>query len=100
MHCMTKYVKVTWLNGGELDPPPPESSKYPEVRYSDIHEDDQIDDDQFATGSLRRQRSRRRDILMKTMTCRQPGGLCDRPDRGEMADDVINASRTGICARP
>lgn len=46
MHCMTKYVKVTWLNGGDLEPPPPESSKYPAVRYSNIHEDDEIDDDQ------------------------------------------------------
>lgn len=47
MHCMTKYVKVTWLNGGHLDPPPPEQSKYPDVRYSNIHEDDEIDEDQF-----------------------------------------------------
>lgn len=45
MHCMTKYVKVTWLNGGDLDPPPPESSKYPAVRYSNIREHDEIDDD-------------------------------------------------------
>ena len=47
MHCMTKYVKVTWLNGGELDPPPPEMSKHRRVRYSNIREDDVIDDDQF-----------------------------------------------------
>jgi hypothetical protein len=47
MHCMTNYVKVTWLNGGELDPPPPETSKHPSVRYSNIRRDDPIDDDQF-----------------------------------------------------
>lgn len=47
MHCMTKYVKVTWLNGGELDPPPPETSKYPAVRYSNIRQDDPIDDELF-----------------------------------------------------
>lgn len=47
MHCMTKYVKVTWLNGGELDPPPPETSKYPHVRYSNIREIDEINDDQL-----------------------------------------------------
>lgn len=28
---------------------------------------------------------------MKTMTCRQLGGLCDLEHRGETADDVINA---------
>ena len=47
MHCMTKYVKITWLNGGELNPAPPETSKYPKIRYSNICQDDQIDDDQF-----------------------------------------------------
>ena len=47
MHCMTKYVKVTWLNGGQLDPPPPETSKNPNVRYSNIHQTDEIDDDQL-----------------------------------------------------
>lgn len=47
MHCMTKYVKVTWLNGDELDPPPPERSKHPRVRYSNIREDDAIDTEQL-----------------------------------------------------
>lgn len=28
---------------------------------------------------------------MKTMTCRQLGGPCDLPHRGETADDVIQA---------
>ena len=28
---------------------------------------------------------------MKTMTCRQMGGPCDAPHRGEKADDVIKA---------
>ena len=28
---------------------------------------------------------------MTTMTCRQLGGPCDHPHRGETADDVINA---------
>lgn len=28
---------------------------------------------------------------MKTMTCRQLGGPCGHPHRGETADDVINA---------
>ncbi|WP_436794912.1 DUF1801 domain-containing protein [Actinospongicola halichondriae] len=46
MHCFTKYVKVTWLNGGALDPPPPGTSKYEHVRYLDIGEHDGIDDAQ------------------------------------------------------
>lgn len=43
-HCFTKYVKVTFLNGGALDPPPPETSKQEGVRYLHLHEDDPIDD--------------------------------------------------------
>ena len=44
LHCMTRYVKVTWLNGSELDPPPPVESKQERVRYLHLGEDDQIDD--------------------------------------------------------
>ena len=47
LHCFTKYVKVTWLNGGHLDPPPPETSKYEQVRYLHIGEHDEIDDVQI-----------------------------------------------------
>lgn len=46
-HCFTKYVKVTWLNGSQLDPPPPVTSKDERVRYSHIAADDDIDDAQF-----------------------------------------------------
>mgnify|MGYP003109643364 FL=1 len=47
-HCMTKYVKVTFFDGRDLDPPPPGTSKYPQVRYLDIYEDKGFDEDQFA----------------------------------------------------
>jgi hypothetical protein len=47
-HCFDKYMKVTFLNGGRLDPQPPVASKYERVRYLHIHEDDQIDESQFA----------------------------------------------------
>lgn len=47
-HCFTKYVKVTFLNGGELRPPPPIESKQAEVRYLHIHEDEEIDEAQLA----------------------------------------------------
>jgi len=37
-HCFKRYVKLTWLNGASLDPPPPVESKHDRVRYSHIHE--------------------------------------------------------------
>ena len=43
-HCFTKYVKVTFFRGTSLRPVPPGTSKQPEVRYLDIHEDDEIDE--------------------------------------------------------
>lgn len=46
-HCFTNYVKVTWLNGSLLDPPPPVSSKSEGVRYLHIGPDDEIDDEQL-----------------------------------------------------
>lgn len=48
-HCFAKYVKVTWLNGAELEPPPPETSKWERVRYSNLRADDELDDDQLRT---------------------------------------------------
>lgn len=47
-HCFTRYVKLTFFQGGALKPPPPGTSKYPEVRYLDIHENEPIDDAQLA----------------------------------------------------
>lgn len=46
-HCFTNYVKVTWLNGSLLDPVPPDKSKDDRVRYSNVREDDEMDDDQL-----------------------------------------------------
>ena len=48
-HCFTKYIKVTFLNGGSLDPLPPEASKYEAVRYIHIREGEPIDDKQMAS---------------------------------------------------
>src|SRR6187549_1761533 len=48
-HCFTRYVKVTFFNGGSLSPLPPGESKSKAVRYLDIHEGDQLDEVQFAT---------------------------------------------------
>ena len=47
-HCFTKYVKVTFFDGASLRPPPPGASKHEDVRYLDIHEDDGLDEAQFA----------------------------------------------------
>jgi hypothetical protein len=47
-HCITKYVKVAFFRGTSLRPLPPVESKQKEVRYFHIHEDDQIDEAQFA----------------------------------------------------
>jgi len=47
-HCFTKYVKVTFFRGTSLRPPPSGESKHKEVRYLDIHEDEQFDEAQFA----------------------------------------------------
>ena len=46
-HCFSKYVKVTWLNGSHLDPPPPLVSKHDHVRYLNVAEKDDVDDDQL-----------------------------------------------------
>ena len=48
-HCFTKYVKVTFFRGASLRPVPPGESKHKDVRYLDIHEDDQLDEAQMAT---------------------------------------------------
>lgn len=45
-HCFTKYLKVTFLNGADLDPLPPVGSKHPDVRYLHVTEDD-FDEEQF-----------------------------------------------------
>ena len=48
-HCFTKYLKVAFFRGTSLRPVPPGESKHKEVRYLDLHEDDQLDEAQMAT---------------------------------------------------
>ncbi len=48
-HTFTKYVKVTFFRGAQLDPVPTGESKHKDVRYLDIHEDDTVDEAQMAT---------------------------------------------------
>ena len=48
-HCFTKYVKVAFFRGTSLRPLLPGESKHKEVRYLDIHEDDQLDEELMAS---------------------------------------------------
>ena len=43
LHCFTRFVRLTFFDGADLLPPPVGLSKYPKVRYHDIHEHDAID---------------------------------------------------------
>jgi hypothetical protein len=43
-HCYTKFVRVAFFRGRSLRPLPPGESRQKEVRYLDIHEEEQIDD--------------------------------------------------------
>ena len=43
-HCLTRYLKVTFIRGVDLEPAPPVDSKDPHARYVHLHEDETIDD--------------------------------------------------------
>ena len=47
-HCFAKYVKVAFFRGALLHPMPPGASRQKNVRYLDIHENDQFDEKQVA----------------------------------------------------
>lgn len=47
-HCLTKYIKVAFLNGGSLKPPPPVDSRQTQVRYLHVYEEEALDEAQFA----------------------------------------------------
>ena len=47
-HCFTKYVKVAFCRGTSPRPVPPGEPKQKEVRYLDIHEEDELDEPQLA----------------------------------------------------
>ncbi|HUQ36828.1 MAG TPA: DUF1801 domain-containing protein [Aestuariivirga sp.] len=48
IHVFTNYLKVAFFRGASLHPVPPGKSKQEHVRYLDIHEDDKLDESQFA----------------------------------------------------
>jgi hypothetical protein len=47
-HVFTRYVKVAFFRGTSLRPVPPGASKQKEVRYTDLHEGDALDEARMA----------------------------------------------------
>lgn len=47
-HAMTRYIKVTFFKGTDLDPMPKETSKQAGVRYFHVDEPGTFDEAQFA----------------------------------------------------
>jgi hypothetical protein len=47
-HCLTNYVKVAFFRGAELKPMPPGVSKQKHVRYFDIYETTELDEELVA----------------------------------------------------
>jgi hypothetical protein len=47
-HCYTRYIKVAFFHGSELEPLPPVTSKDGKARYFHIHEDEALDEAQVA----------------------------------------------------
>jgi hypothetical protein len=47
-HCFSKYIKVTFFRGAELEPLPPVGSKDPNTRYVHIEESGPVDEAQLA----------------------------------------------------
>ena len=48
-HVFTRYVKVAFVRGTSLRPLPPGASQQKDIRYIDIHEDDELDEAQMAS---------------------------------------------------
>jgi len=49
LHCFTKFVRLTFFRGSSLKSPPTGLSKYPDVRYFDIRENDELDEAQLVS---------------------------------------------------
>lgn len=48
VHVYARYVKLAFFTGMQLKPQPPGESKQKDVRYLDLHEDDELDEKQLA----------------------------------------------------
>lgn len=47
-HCFERYVKLTFFRGSALQPVPPVTSTYEQVRYFHVHEGEAIDESRLA----------------------------------------------------
>ena len=47
-HCLTRYVKIAFFRGADLKPMPPGISKQKHVRYLDIYETTELDEELLA----------------------------------------------------
>lgn len=47
--CFTRYIKLTFFAGAELDPVPPVDFKDPKEKAFHIHEGDELDEQQLAS---------------------------------------------------
>lgn len=47
-HVFARYIKVAFFRGASLDPLPPVTSKQKDVRYLHLHQEDELDEAQFA----------------------------------------------------
>lgn len=47
--CFTNYVQLAFFRGASLDPVPPKAAKHPDVRYFEIHEDDELDEQRLVS---------------------------------------------------
>ncbi len=47
-HCLTRYVKIAFFRGADLKPMPPGISKQKHVRYLDIYETTELDEEPLA----------------------------------------------------
>lgn len=47
VHCFTRYVTVSFLNGGSLQPLPPVVAKDPDTRSVHLHEGEALDEKQW-----------------------------------------------------
>ena len=90
-HCFTKYVKVAFFRGASLRPVPPGESKQKDVRYLDIHEDDELDEAQFAAWVKQASRVARRTHVS--------GNRCNE-ESDEPTKSGANKSRGGQTPRP
>ena len=47
--CFTRYIKLTFFDGAELDPVPPVDFKDPREKAFHVEEDDELDEEQLVT---------------------------------------------------